>query len=113
MRWLIVLALVACGSKNKEGTGTGTGTGTQASCAQIQAHVTDLYKADAKANVGSGTGENPDEEVADNVTMVMNDCAAKPDTVAPCAQAAKTVAELEQRCLLPLDDEGSEGDRFK
>ncbi len=89
----------------------GTGGGAAVTCAQIQPHVTDLYRADAKA-ASAASGENPDEEVADNVTMVMNDCAAKPDTVAPCAQAAKTVDALE-KCLLPIDDEGSEGDRFK
>lgn len=111
-RWIVILAcltwLGACACKSNKGTGPGTGSG--ADCAAIEPHVHDLYKAEATAG---GSGENVDEEVADNVTMVMNDCAASPDKVAPCATGAKTVAELESKCLLPLDDEGSEGDKFK
>jgi len=94
-------AACACGKKD-DGTGPGAGTGTAAragSCDEARAHVEDLYR---------GT-----ESAADDVAMVMKDCAADPARVAGCAGAAKTAAELEQRCLIPLDDEGSEGDRFK
>ena len=98
----------ACACKSHKGTGPGDGPGTGsggATCDAIQAHVAELYKAEA-------TGENLDEQVADNTQMVMADCAQQPDKVAPCAAKAKSVADLEQRCLIPLDEEGTEGDRF-
>jgi hypothetical protein len=43
--------------------------------------------------------------------MVMTDCAKAPARVTPCIAAATTAAELEARCLAPIDDEGTEGDR--
>jgi hypothetical protein len=114
-RMAIAIALLAaCGGKN-HGDGTGTGTSSasasaSADCKAIEPHVRELYHAEATA---AASGEDVEEQTTDNVTMVMNDCAAKPDKVAACAGAAKTVAELEKQCLIPLDDEGSEGDRFK
>ena len=46
--------------------------------------------------------------------MVMNDCSAEPDRVAPCAERAANAAELERTCLIPLDDEGAvDGDRLR
>ncbi len=110
----VLLVLVsACACKNKPdtgpGDGSGTGTGTASTCDDIKDHVDGLYRADATA----AKLEHVDETVADNVAMVMTDCAATPAKVAPCASKARTVAELEQRCLIPLDDEGSEGDAFQ
>jgi hypothetical protein len=104
---LVLLAGCACGKKDGtgpnggggNGTGTGTGTGNVADCEAVKAHVETLY-------AGS-------ETAADDVAMVMKDCAENPGLVAGCARNAKTAADLEQRCLIPLDDEGSEGDRFK
>ena len=53
-----------------------------------------------------------DEAVADNTAMVMNDCALAPDKVVACIGTAATVKDLEARCLAPIDDEGTEGDRL-
>jgi hypothetical protein len=100
--------LAACACKNKSDTGpggNGSGTGGGAKCDEIKAHVEKLYRAEA-------TGDNIDEQVADNTQMVLNDCEAQPDKVATCARGATSVADLEQRCLIPLDQEGSEGDVF-
>ncbi|MCA9675521.1 MAG: hypothetical protein KC464_10840 [Myxococcales bacterium] len=107
------LLIAACACKSRgggggpgPGTGTGTGTGTAADCDGVRRHVEELYRADP-------SGGASDEAVADNVAMVMSDCARDPGRVAGCAGAARTVNELETRCLVPLDDEGSEGDRFR
>lgn len=55
-----------------------------------------------------------DDLLAANVTMVMNDCRADPDRVAPCAERAADAAELERSCLIPLDDEGAvDGDKLR
>ena len=100
----LFVAACACGGGGKKGTGPGTDAG--ASCDGIKAHVEELYKAVA-------TGDLADEEVADNTQMVLNDCARDPAKVAACAAKAKTAADLEARCVSPLDEEGSEGDQFK
>jgi hypothetical protein len=43
--------------------------------------------------------------------MVMNDCTKDPGKFVPCLAKVATVADLEKTCLVPLDDEGTEGDR--
>jgi hypothetical protein len=105
--WLAcALAVVGCG--NKRAGGTGGGTGDPADCEGVRAHVERLYRAQA------GDAEPAsDQAVADDVAMVMADCAAQPGRVAPCAGGAATAAELEARCLVPIDDDGSEGERFQ
>lgn len=118
------LLLSACACKNKDDTGPGgggSGSGAATSCDGIEAHVEKLYRADAEAGAAAvvAAGKDPlkpatiDETVADNLAMVMTDCAAAPTKVAPCASKAATLAELEERCLIPLDEEGSEGERFE
>jgi len=113
---LFTLAVAAggCGKKAEPGTGTGTGTGTATeSCEGIRSHVEDLYRAEAEAAAATSGGKvNVAEQVADNTTMVMNDCAAQPGRVAPCAAAVTTVAALEAECLIPLDEEGTEGEQL-
>jgi hypothetical protein len=42
--------------------------------------------------------------------MIMNDCVKNPTKYAPCLAAAATVAQMEQECVIPLDDEGTEGE---
>jgi hypothetical protein len=100
----VFVTACACGSSGKKGTGPGSDAG--ATCDGIKAHVEELYKAVA-------SGDHADEEVADNTQMVLDDCAANPDKVANCTMKAKSAADLEARCLIPLDEEGSEGDQFK
>jgi len=104
-----VVAACACKSGTGGGAGTGTGPGTSSGtgdpslCPAIAAHVEDLYRANAE-RTGMTEGE-----VADNVAMVLADCRAQPGRVAPCAQKVTSVVQLESRCLIPLDDVGSEG----
>jgi hypothetical protein len=45
--------------------------------------------------------------------MIMNDCVKNPTKFAPCLAAATTVAQMEQECVIPLDDEGTEGEAAK
>jgi hypothetical protein len=114
----VVLVACACGKKPETtgtGNGTGTGTGTAADCEGARGNVEALYRAEAEAEKAAAKDPSKvdvDEMVADNTTMVMNDCAVQPGKVAACAAGAKTVAELEDRCLIPLDEEGTEGEQL-
>jgi hypothetical protein len=131
---VVVMSLlaVACACKSRgaggtgngtgTATGTGTGTGKPGDCEGIRANVEALYRAAAEADVKASAkdGDDPaklqaaiDEQTADNLAMVMTDCAADPGRVAACAAKARNVAELEASCLIPIDDTGSEGDQFK
>ena len=105
-RALFAIVLAACGAKTKPvGPGPGTGAIT---CADATANVTALYQAEAKA---TDQATHDPTFVDDNVAMVIKDCAADPVKVAPCAKVAPSVAELEKQCLIPLDEEGTEGDK--
>ena len=108
-----VAALLACGCSAKGGTpvgGTPVGGSNDGSAARlcdgVRAKVERLYRAEAEAK----EPKRVDEAVADNTTMVMNDCAKAPAKVAACVNEASSVAALEQKCLAPLDDEGTEGE---
>ena len=120
MKRLIVVALFACGSPSTPPveptggatTGNSSGGGVPLSgttCDAVRAKVEELYRAAARG----GDPVRVNEAVADNTTMVMNDCAKAPDKATACITAATTVHELEARCLEPLDDEGTEGDRVE
>jgi len=78
-------------------------------CEDIRAKVEQLYRAEAQAK----EPKRVDEAVADNTAMVMSDCAKAPAKVAACVTAASTVAELEKKCLAPLDEEGTEGEGLR
>lgn len=110
--WLVVVALAACSSTHAPGPGSEPGSGSGAppmtsasSCDDIRPRVEQLYRAEAEAK----EPDRVDEAVADNTTMVMNDCVKDPGTLVPCLARARTVVELERDCLIPLDDEGTEG----
>jgi hypothetical protein len=107
-----VLALVgACPGKGGPTTGGGGGSGEVGGarlCEEIRPKVERLYRAEAEAK----EPKRVDEAVADNTTMVMNDCAKAPTRVAECVNRVSSVAELEKRCLVPLDDEGTEGEEL-
>jgi hypothetical protein len=116
-RWLLV-SVIACGCACGRGAGgggtggTGGGGSSAADCDAVAKHVADLYRADA-ADTMKGKDEKLLEQiVADNTKMVMAECAREPARVAGCAGQAKSAPELERTCLAPLDDEGTEGDRF-
>ncbi|HSK02009.1 MAG TPA: hypothetical protein VK932_12240 [Kofleriaceae bacterium] len=103
------LASACPGTGGPPGGGGGGGGDPARLCEGLRPKVEQLYRADAAAK----EPQRVDEAVADNTTMVMNDCIKAPARVAPCVDRVSTVAELEQQCLLPLDDEGSEGEELR
>lgn len=120
-RWLPALAFVLCACPSKPATPT---TGSQGglgsaeiapastnakTCDDVKPRVELLYRADAKAKEPTRV----DEAVADNTAMAMADCAKDPAKAVPCLAAVPSVAELEKHCLVPLDDEGTDGDALK
>lgn len=112
MKRLIVVALLACGSSPPQGPGApGGGSASSAEprtpCDAVRARVEQLYRSGARDRAPARIAEL----VADNTAMVMNDCRKAPDKTTACITAATSAAELETRCLIALDDEGSEGDR--
>jgi hypothetical protein len=105
---LLVLAACACPSKPTAVPQTGSGAvAPTGACADARANVEQLYRAEAQQK----EPKRVDEATADNTRMVMTDCAKDPARVAPCLQKAASVAELEKQCLIPLDEEGTEGER--
>jgi len=122
--WLVWLALVACACPSKPvTTGGGSGGGSAAgsavvagsgsvapvtatTCDGIKARVEAMYRAEAQHKEPARV----EEATSDNTTMVMNDCTKDPKLVACLAKVA-TIAELEKTCLIPLDDEGTEGEK--
>lgn len=117
----LAFGLAACGrgaggqGPGSGGTGGGTGgtVAEAADCEAARAHVSQLYRADAGEQHAGKEPAVIDGIVADNTAMVMTECTRDPGRVARCAGAARSAAELERTCLAPLDDEGTEGDRFK
>jgi hypothetical protein len=115
MMRLLLLVLLACGNKPPSTGSTGStgsaGSGaspTATACDAVRPKVAELYRAHLRDRDPARIAE----AVADNTTMVMNDCLQAPDTTAACIAAARTAPELEARCLIPLDDEGTEGDKL-
>jgi hypothetical protein len=117
---VVVVALCACSGKHGTGPGSGSsGTGSSAgtglgsapavanakTCDDIKARVEQMYRGEAQVK----EPKRVDQAVADNTTMVMNDCARDPAKAVPCLAKAPSVAELEKQCLIQLDDEGTEG----
>jgi hypothetical protein len=110
MRWLILVAVIACSSKPPATTnGSGSGTNAATGCDAIRGKVEQLYRAEAEAK----EPKRVDEAVADNTAMVLSDCAKAPSKVIACVNGVSTVAALEKSCLTPLDDEGTEGEELK
>jgi hypothetical protein len=111
MKRLALLVLVACACPSKKPArqgGPGTATtpvATVTTCDAVRPRVEQLYRAEAQAK----EPKRVEEAVADNTQMVMNDCAKDPAKIVPCLAKAATVSELEKDCLIPLDDEGTEG----
>jgi hypothetical protein len=110
---LVVLVAGACPSKQAAGPGSGSQGSNVAqvtgatTCADVRGRVEQLYRAEAMAKEPGRV----DEAVADNTAMVMSDCARDPATFVPCLAASPSVAELERTCIVPVDDEGTEGER--
>src|SRR5512140_971489 len=113
--WLVFVVLVACACPSKPathqtgGTGSAGGSATVTSattCDGVKSKVEALYRAEAQQKEPNRV----DEAVSDNTTMVMNDCTKDPGKLVPCLNRATTIAEIEKSCLIPLDDEGTEGE---
>lgn len=125
MRTLLLLTVVvacACPSKptneptggSQQGSAAGSGGGSGRpgvglanGCDDVKSRVQGLYRAEAQQT----EPKRVEEAVADNTAMVMADCAKQPQIAVPCIANAATVAELEKRCLVPIDDEGTEGEK--
>jgi len=105
----VAAALCACSGKGGTTMGGGGGSAGASPCEGIRGKVEQLYRAEAQAR----EPRRVDEAVADNTTMVMNDCARAPAKVARCVNGVSTVPELEKKCLAPLDDEGTEGEELR
>lgn len=119
--WLVLLMACACPAKPAPITAaTGSGSGgagsggastiqpvTATTCDGVKARVEALYRGEAQQKEPTRV----EEAVSDNTTMVMTDCTKDPGKLVPCLAKVATVGELEKTCLIPLDDEGTEGDR--
>jgi hypothetical protein len=116
-RLLIFAVLVACACPSKQGpTGAGGGSATAGGgggpapgCDGITAKLEQMYRAEAETRDKARV----EEAVADNTAMVMAECTRAPEQVSACVRAAATLAEIETKCLGPLDDEGTEGEVFR
>lgn len=108
----LVLMIAACGAPAATTTTTTTTTTTAtppttaATCDSVKPRVESMYRAEGQQR----EPKRVDEYVSDNTTMIMNDCVTNPAKFAPCLAAAATVAQMEQECVIPLDDEGTEGE---
>ncbi|HEY6034383.1 MAG TPA: hypothetical protein VIV58_08995 [Kofleriaceae bacterium] len=116
--WLVLLVACACPAKPAPITATGSATGSGSAaatidpsnattCEGVKPRVEALYRSEAQQKEPARV----EEAVSDNTTMVMNDCTKDPGKLVPCLAKVATVGELEKTCLIPLDDEGTEGDR--
>lgn len=115
--WLVLLVACACPAKPATTTATGSGTASgigsgvepvsATTCEGVRPRVEALYRAEAQHSEPARV----EEAVSDNTTMAMNDCTKDPGRLVPCLAKVATVGELEKTCLIPLDDEGTEGDR--
>jgi hypothetical protein len=118
-----VIAIAAAGCPAKQGPGpttgsqgSGGGAGPNVvtvkdakTCEDVKPRVEQLYRAEALQK----EPKRVDEATADNTSMVMRDCAKDPARYVPCLASVPTVAELEKNCLVPLDDEGTEGEAMR
>jgi hypothetical protein len=89
------------------GSGSNVAPPVATSCDAQKSKVEALYRAEAQAK----EPKRVDEATADNTAMVMKDCAKQPDKASACLAKVTTVAELEKECLIPLDPEGTEGEK--
>lgn len=111
-----ILAAVAACSPHATGPGTETGSGklppppppvaAAKTCDDVKPRVEQMYRDEAQVK----EPKRVDDATADNTAMVMRDCTKDPGKTVPCLAKAGSVAELEKKCLIPLDDEGTEGE---
>jgi hypothetical protein len=124
-RWhrvMLMASMLACACPSKptapnngsQGTGSDVTTppvqpSNATTCNEVKARVEQLYRAEAQIK----EPKRVEDAVADNTAMAMADCAKDPAKTVPCLASAATVADLEKRCLVPLDDEGTEGEAVR
>jgi hypothetical protein len=117
----VLLLAVACtcsGGGKGSGGGSGNGSATPRDpsalidprCVQARGPIEALYRAEAMA--AKLDPARTEEMVRDNTTMVMNECAGRPQ-VGDCSVTARSAQQLEADCLRPLDDEGTEGSTIR
>lgn len=113
------MACTCSGGGNGRNTGGGTGAGTASGsasgpldprCVQARPAIEALYRAEA--TTAKLEPARIEESVSDNTTMVLAECARRPQ-VAACAGKVRSALQLENDCLEPLDDEGTEGTRIR
>jgi hypothetical protein len=109
MRMLLAIVLAGCACPTPAVKTPATGSGSAAAkpaapCESVRAHVADLYRAEATAKEPKRV-----DEAVDNTAMVMAQCAKDEAARVACLQAAQSVADVEQKCVTKLDDEGTEG----
>ena len=110
MRWLVLALVAACGAPGATTTTTtATPPAVAVTCDSVKPRVEAMYRAEGQQR----EPKRVDEYVSDNTTMIMNDCVTNPPKFAPCLAAATTVAQMEQECVIPLDDEGTEGEAIQ
>jgi hypothetical protein len=117
---LLATGACACkGGNGSEGTGPGKpgGPGAVKGCDELRGSIEALYRKEPAPPPAAG--EDPakaaalaPEILSDNVDMVLGDCRRQPDRSIACIKAAQSVTQLEHDCLIPLDEEGSEGTAF-
>lgn len=113
---MLVLLLSACGCKNgdKSGGTLGNGNGqgpapTAADCDGLRDRLITLYgqAAPAPPDETPEAGKLREQEARDNADMVVADCRRDPARIVPCVRRAADARQIEQGCVLPLDDEGN------
>lgn len=101
---VLLVGVLGCGSgASSQGTAAGSND-----CDGVRPKVEQLYRADAQAREPARVAE----AVADNTAMVLADCKRDPARITACVPQVSSAADLERRCLIPLDEEGTEGDRL-
>ena len=80
-------------------------------CDQHRAKVEAIYRAEQEP-VEEDERALVEQELVDNVEMMLIDCRKDARRFAPCLENAVSVKQMERDCLIPLDDEGTEGRDF-
>lgn len=111
---LLLVVACACPSKKTDTPATGSGSAAVVvetkpinSCDDARPKLEALYRAEAQQK----EPKRVEEAVADNTAMVLKDCKKAPEKAVPCLASATTLEDVEKKCLIQLDDEGTEGDK--
>lgn len=106
--WLAVAgALVCAGCSGKSSNGRAPANGESDACAALTPKLEALY-GELRYDVSDDeAGRALAVELARaNVDMVLADCRTSPETVIACVGTARSVEDIEGKCVIPLDDDG-------